>query len=167
MPGLTRQEEEAQRYRWQEHVAFDADYLLGAIGEYEPQRLDFLTETFTALLIARAVQPGDVVVDAGANHGYHTRHLLDAVGVAGHVHAYEPNPRLAAELEEWKDTRLKIHQVAVGASQATATLHVPIDDDGWGSLLTDHIALDRELVTFDVGVERIDSLLCPGDAQHS
>ena len=102
--------------------------------------------------------------DERANHGYHTQHLLHAVGAAGHVHAFEPNPTLAAELEAWTGARLKVHQVAVGASPSVATLHVPVDDDGWGSLVTDHMEPDRELITFGVDVERIDSFLCPGDA---
>jgi len=149
--------------RWLREIAFDAEFLRSSIRAYEPHRLHFLTETFTELLIAKAVREGDVVVDAGANRGYHTRHLLDAVGRGGRVHAFEPNPALAAALETWADPRLKVHQLAVGASPGTATLHVPIDDDGWGSLVTEHMEFDRELVTFEVDVARIDGSLCPGD----
>lgn len=43
----------------------------------------------------RNVQPGQVAVDVGANHGYYTVLLSDLVGPAGKVHAIEPNPRLA------------------------------------------------------------------------
>jgi FkbM family methyltransferase len=149
-------------HRFEKAVA-TADWLRGSIRDYEPHRLHFLTETLTELIIARAVEAGDVVADAGANHGYHTRHLLAAVGAAGHVHAFEPNPALAAELESWNDPRLIVHRAAVGAHTGTAMLHVPVDDDGWGSLLTDHISSDRELNSYAVDVARIDGALCPGD----
>src|SRR5690348_15847851 len=97
-----------------------ADWLRHNIPRYEPQRHHFLTETLTELIIGRAVKAGDVVVDAGANHGYHTRHLLAAVGSTGHVHAFEPNPVFAAELAAWDDTRLIVHRAAVGARPGTA-----------------------------------------------
>ena len=94
--------------RWLREVAFTRDFLRNSIRAYEPHRLHFLTETFTELLIGhKAGKGGDVVVDAGANHGYHTRHLLDALGQGGHVHAFEPNPVLAAGLKAWVDPRLK------------------------------------------------------------
>ena len=146
-----------------ENAVANADWLRGSIREYEPQRLHFLTETLTELIIGRAVKADDVVVDAGANHGYHTRHLLAAVGATGHVHAFEPNPVLAAELEAWDDTRLIVHRAAVGARPGVATLHVPVDDDGWGSLLTDHMSSDRQLTSYAVEVARIDAVLCPSD----
>jgi FkbM family methyltransferase len=156
--------ERSESRRWRNEVAFDAYYLRDSIGDYEPRPLHFLTEAFTELLIARAVRPGDVAIDGGANHGYHTRHMLKAVRRRGHVHAFEPNPVLATQLEDWANRRLRVHQVAVGSSNGSGTLYVPIDDDGWGSLTRSHMDDMREMVTFDVRVERIDSLLCSGDA---
>ena len=47
----------------------------------------------------RNVKPGQVAVDVGANHGYYTVLLSDLVGPEGRVHAFEPNPRLAALLD--------------------------------------------------------------------
>jgi FkbM family methyltransferase len=44
--------------------------------------------------IWRNVAPGQVVLDVGANHGYYSLVLADLVGATGHVHAFEPNPRL-------------------------------------------------------------------------
>jgi FkbM family methyltransferase len=43
-------------------------------------------------LIAAAVQPGDDVLDLGANYGLYTYHLSRAVGAAGRVYAFEPLP---------------------------------------------------------------------------
>jgi len=50
--------------------------------------------------LAGAVKPGWQCIDIGANHGYYTLIIADAVGPAGRVLAVEPNPRLA-ELLRW------------------------------------------------------------------
>lgn len=49
--------------------------------------------------IARTVRSGSVVIDAGANLGYHTLHAAQLVGKDGVVHAFEPLPFLADALE--------------------------------------------------------------------
>jgi FkbM family methyltransferase len=54
-----------------------------AHGVWEP----FESSVFLSLL-----QPGDTVVDAGANIGYYTLLAAQAVGAKGHVHAIEPDP---------------------------------------------------------------------------
>lgn len=60
------------------------------------QRLSFLLRRYpdvpTQLLLARALQPGDTLIDGGANVGLVT--LLGAwrVGPRGRVHAFEPGP---------------------------------------------------------------------------
>jgi FkbM family methyltransferase len=52
-------------------------------GSYEPYE--------TGLLLA-LVEPGAVVLDIGANIGFHTVQFARAVGPAGHVYAFEPDP---------------------------------------------------------------------------
>ena len=52
-------------------------------------------EPWITLAIARLVQPGWYCADVGANHGYFTLIMADAVGPTGRVLAVEPNPRLA------------------------------------------------------------------------
>lgn len=46
-------------------------------------------------LIGRLVQPGQTVIDIGANHGVFTLLGAAATGHGGRVYAYEPNPRMA------------------------------------------------------------------------
>jgi FkbM family methyltransferase len=41
-----------------------------------------------------ALRPGDTAIDVGANVGYHTLAIADAVGPEGHVHAFEANPEI-------------------------------------------------------------------------
>lgn len=49
--------------------------------------------------IERSVRTGDLVVDAGANLGYHALHMAKLVGELGCVEAFEPLPYLADALE--------------------------------------------------------------------
>jgi len=50
--------------------------------------------------IQKLVRPGEICIDAGAEKGYITLHLARAVGTAGRVLAFEPDPRAAKELLE-------------------------------------------------------------------
>lgn len=76
--------------------------------------------------ITRLAQTGEWALDIGANIGFMTRVMADAVGPTGKVIAFEPHPVLFAELstncpEDWIDLR----QVAVSAESGVAHLHVP------------------------------------------
>jgi len=77
------------------HMIVDGHCLLVTprilIGDYEPAVTRFLRGV---------VQPGDVVVDIGANQGFHTLTLGMSVVPGGHVHAFEPHPRTRRILEE-------------------------------------------------------------------
>ena len=57
--------------------------------------LDGYWESWITRAIARSLQPGSWCVDVGANHGYYTLIMADAVGKEGRVLAVEPNPSLA------------------------------------------------------------------------
>lgn len=57
--------------------------------------LDGYWESWITGAVARSVQPGGWCVDIGANHGYYTVIMADAVGRQGRVLAVEPNPRLS------------------------------------------------------------------------
>lgn len=57
--------------------------------------LDGYWESWITGAIARCIPEGAACVDVGANHGYYTLIMADAVGRRGRVLAVEPNPRLA------------------------------------------------------------------------
>ena len=63
--------------------------LLVALSAYERRHLEHL---------ARCVRPGDTVVDVGAHYGAYTIALARLVGPRGRVIAFEPLPRVYAEL---------------------------------------------------------------------
>lgn len=55
-------------------------------------------EPSIARYLASHVSAGDMVVDAGANSGYHTLLLSQSVGPSGRVYAFEPAPSALANL---------------------------------------------------------------------
>jgi len=57
--------------------------------------LDGYWESWITLALARIVRPGWNCIDVGANHGYYSVIMADAVEESGFVMAIEPNPQLA------------------------------------------------------------------------
>lgn len=55
-------------------------------------------ELWITSALARLTKPGTLAIDIGANVGYYTMLLAEAVGSDGSVIAFEPNPRLAGLL---------------------------------------------------------------------
>jgi len=68
-------------------------------------------------LLAALIQPGDVVWDVGAHHGYVTLCASRRVGEGGRVHAFEPSRRNRALLERhvrWNHCRnVSVHPFAL------------------------------------------------------
>jgi FkbM family methyltransferase len=89
-------------------------------GDYEPHE--------TALM-ARVVSPGWIVVDAGANFGWHAVHLSKLVGPEGRVISFEPIPRTFKELKANAALNacdnLEARQEALGDTEGEITIYVP------------------------------------------
>jgi FkbM family methyltransferase len=82
--------------------------------------LDGYWEMWLTEAIAKAVKPGMVAVDIGANLGYFTLLMAELVGPEGRVHAFEPNPPIAKRLAKSIDVngfrkRALIHHEPLGA----------------------------------------------------
>ena len=58
---------------------------------YEPATIDWMVRHLSA---------GDVFIDVGANHGYHSIVAGAQVGASGRVYAFEPNPLVREQLRE-------------------------------------------------------------------
>lgn len=71
-------------------------------------------------LWSRLVSPGDLVLEIGANQGYHTLALALAVGPTGRVVAYEPTPRTARVLE--------LNVVMTGMTGRVSTTRAAVSD---------------------------------------
>ena len=80
-------------------------------------------------LCGQIVQPGDTVLDVGANIGLVTLWLSHLVGPQGRVHAFEPQPDLQDLLQqtlERNDTKnVSLHRFALGSQPGEMELCIP------------------------------------------
>ena len=88
-------------------------------------------EMWITSALARLTKPGTLAIDIGANLGYYTLLMADAVGPSGRVIAFEPNPRLAnmartsAGINDF-GSRVNVREEAVGnADGGHLTLAIP------------------------------------------
>ena len=98
-------------------------------------------ERWVDIFLDRALKPGYVAIDVGANSGCHTLVMASAVGGSGKVVAFEPNPRMFNRLQaNVKLNRLEnvdLCPVALSDQSGIVTLHIPKDGDynqGLGSI---------------------------------
>ncbi len=104
------------------------------------------------------LQPGDIVIDAGAYIGNHTLFFANVCGAA--VHAFEPNPEafdvLTANIEINNQVdAIQAHSMGLGAAQQTASLDLA---GASGNLGTCRLKLSDGPVT----VVALDELELPG-----
>lgn len=121
----------------------------------------FEEDVLSALL--RWAGQGQTVVDIGANIGYFTAHLARAVGPAGVVHAFEPEPAnlalLRSNLRRNRLHQVRVHAVALGDAPGRAQLHTAGDNAGMHRLYASVCCAGP---TVEVSVQRLDDLLAPG-----
>jgi FkbM family methyltransferase len=90
-------------------------------------------------LCRKVLRLGDTALDIGANLGIVTLTMAKAVGKAGVVYAFEPNPRLQSllsrSIERNALLNVHLHNVALGDRPDILSLHVPSDNFGQGSLV--------------------------------
>lgn len=94
-----------------------------------------LYETAVTEALWRLAEPGDMVVDGGANVGYMTGLMAVKVGEHGKILCFEPHPQVFRTLQEnvsrWQTGgrcgSFFLYQSALGDREATATLRVPDD----------------------------------------
>jgi FkbM family methyltransferase len=92
-------------------------------------------ELLVSEALFRLVEPGDVVVDVGANIGYMSSILGLAAGPRGHLHAFEPSPPVFARLEgnvagfrrHPGFAAVTLHAEGLGEQAGRAELHLPHD----------------------------------------
>jgi FkbM family methyltransferase len=87
-------------------------------------------ESWITTALARTLRPGWHCLDVGANHGYYTLLMADAVGPEGRVAAVEPTPRQAELLRETLDVNgftnvVVAQQAATDQEGRTLQLVVP------------------------------------------
>jgi FkbM family methyltransferase len=116
-------------------------------------------ETEEIAFLCSLAQPGDTVVDVGANIGLYTLHMSRAVSPTGKVFAFEPDPENLAILRE----NIKINHcdnvtvvpVALGASSSRMTLFTCDENKGFQSFAN----LVDSKKSIEVEVQRADDIL--------
>jgi len=115
-------------------------------------------------LLGRVVNPGDRVIDVGAQLGYITCHLAKRVGPTGKIYSFEPDPnalrrlRLAVEANQFDWVRI----FPVGASNVagTATIHLS-KHAGYSSLVESNHS--QHVESAEISTVRIDDLAANGE----
>src|SRR5689334_18976483 len=116
----------------------------------------------TGRLITALVQPGEVVVDIGANRGVYTALLSQRVGPDGRVHAVEPVPAMEDRLRSLARRRgnITVHALALSDSAGTTSLQLPVfHGHAIDALATVGRVTTTPSVSVDVGVRTLDDLL--------
>lgn len=119
----------------------------------------------TTWVCKRVLEPGDTVIDIGANIGAFALTAASLVGKHGRVHAFEPQPQLAQLLEQSctanKVSHLSLHRVALSNKAAQIEMFLSRNNStvaslekNWISSPDDKIVVDCE--TFDHCAERFD-----------
>ncbi|MCB4821640.1 FkbM family methyltransferase [Roseicella aerolata] len=135
----------------------------------EPARLFALQESHNlfedviAGLYGTVLQPGDLAVDAGANHGLHTYPMAERVGPRGRLLAIEPIPILADALRAGAVARglpqIELQQVAVSDAEGMAEFHWIRNADGYSGLQTRDYPFAPDDERLQVRTVRLDRLL--------
>ncbi len=123
-------------------------------GRWEPH----VEQTLRALL-----KPGMQVAEVGANVGFHTLVMAEAVGATGHIHAFEPYPKVARLLRHTLRInrfaeRVTLHEAA--ALHEAGEMTFAVDPDHAGSAhLAIPVALPDYSERFTVPALRLDDVL--------
>lgn len=153
----------------------------GDVLELNPQEIiggDIVRQGVFDLAVSelawRLLQPGDAVLDAGANIGYFSLLFSQRVGPTGRVHAFEPHPRLCEALRRnvaaaraRRGAQIEVHQVALSSARGSGLLaHSAYFEANQGiSQLCSpqQLAEDRELISHPVALETLDDLFPTGE----
>ena len=124
-------------------------------GRFAPELLAVLRDV---------VQPGDSVIDIGAQLGYVSANMARLVGPCGHVHSFEPDPNALPRLHETLEANgfgwVKVFPVAAADRRGTLSFNLsPML--GWSTAVANtHL---QGLTSIEVRCERIDDLDAAGE----
>ena len=119
-------------------------------------------ESWITLAMLRALEPGMVAVDVGANYGYYSILMGRCVGPTGRVVSFEPNPHLAnlARKSLWISGIREIHEVREEAAYSTTGEQVRFfipDESPMNAQVIDEAPYDGTMI--DVPTVRLDDVL--------
>lgn len=98
-------------------------------------------------VIRSLIDPGDVVLDIGANFGWYTRFMSEVVGKDGIVYSIEPVPLnfkvLVGIMRALNISNVRCFQYAVSETDGTQTMAVPLTGAGDENLYEAKIVADK------------------------
>jgi FkbM family methyltransferase len=120
-------------------------------------------EPETTRLVRQLIHPGDTIVDIGANFGWYTTALGQAVDGRGRVYSFEPVPSTYARLLEHLELnnmgeRVVPIRAAVGDAPGIAKVYV-FKDLSHGCASLARLDDDKECQVFEAPVIRLDEFL--------
>jgi FkbM family methyltransferase len=121
-------------------------------------------ESWVADFLSRALKPGHVALDIGANVGCHTLVMASAVGNQGRVIAFEPNPRILTRLRSNvllnRFEHVELLTVALSDNQGRSSIFIPPELDHNQGLASMHRAnLGEACEEVSVEVELLDDVV--------
>jgi FkbM family methyltransferase len=124
---------------------------------YRAWRYRYRLERQEIRLLMQHLASGDVAVDVGAHKGAYTYWMRQAVGAAGKVYAFEPQPVLAKRLRRLTAARaydnVVVESLGLSSSSGTLLLNVPGDGTSPGASFE---AGDRGGQSYPVQVTTLD-----------
>jgi FkbM family methyltransferase len=120
-------------------------------------------EMWVTEALARYTKPNAIALDIGANVGYFTMLMADAVGENGKVYAIEPNKRLAKLVRKSANingfrTRVKVNNIALSDHEnAAVELAIPKSDPKNAGLITP----EHPKRVYEAQHEEIEFVTCP------
>jgi FkbM family methyltransferase len=125
-------------------VRFPAAQYLGWISPGGMKREQSIAQCFR-----HHIDPGDTVIDVGANVGIYTMLAADLVGPAGHVHAFEPDPQsmcylLTTVSRNGLTERVTLWNLAASDRSAIARLYLDLKTARTTSLRANAYAPDAQ-----------------------
>lgn len=116
-------------------------------------------------LMKRFLKEGDVLIDAGANVGFHTALGAGFVGKTGSVYAFEPVPEYFGKLKKLAEANKAYHIVcvpcALGETSGSAQMyqlrtHRGARSFGTGSMFKGWLSNEQAEATLEVPIMRLD-----------
>jgi FkbM family methyltransferase len=116
-------------------------------------------------ILESTLEPGDTVIDLGANTGHFAASCASLVGKTGRLHLIEANPYLISRLQQsfGSHKEFSIHHAAAGDHSGTVTFSVATFS-GWSSLVPNDTYDVREQIS--VPLMTLDELVAKNDLQR-
>jgi FkbM family methyltransferase len=115
--------------------------------------LDGFWEMWLTIAISRALKPGMIAIDIGANFGYYSLLLADLVGASGVLVAVEPNPhvvpklRASLALNGFAERSRIVEAAAAATDEGTANLYATLMEPKNATIVSESTTADPQTAT--------------------